>query len=336
MRGPGRITGPGLVEVGGTTYAADKGIVLNTGTAPGIPPIDGLADTPYWTNRDAVKLTELPASLIVIGGGAIGAELAQTFARFGVKVTIIEALDRIIAAEEPEASVQLEKAFADEGIQVLTGAKIESVSHADGRFTVQVGGDAVSADKLLVAAGRTNNITDIGLETLGLDPEVKSVETDERMRAGEKLWAVGDITGKGAFTHVSMYQARVAVRDLLGEDGPWADYRAVARVTFTDPEVASVGLTEKQARDEGMDVRVGRSEDLGARGWIAKTEGLVKLVADGDVLVGATSVGPAGGEVLSMLAAAVHARIPIDTLRGMHFAYPTYHRAVETALTDLD
>lgn len=335
VRGSGRITGPGLVEVNGTTYAAAKGVVLNTGTAPGVPPIDGLADTPYWTNRDAVKLTELPASLIVIGGGAIGAELAQTFARFGVKVTIVEAVDRIIAADEPEASVQLEKSFAEEGIQVLTGAKIESVSHVEGRFTVQVGDDAVSADKLLVAAGRTSNISDIGLETLGLDPKAKTVETDERMRAGEKLWAVGDITGKGAFTHVSMYQARVAVRDLLGEDGPWADYRAVARVTFTDPEVGSVGLTEKQARDAGLDVRIGMSEDLGARGWIAKTEGLVKLVADGDVLVGATSVGPAGGEVLSMLAAAVHARIPVETLRGMHFAYPTYHRAVETALGDL-
>ena len=170
VRGIGRIAGPGLVEVGETTYAAKRGVVLNTGTEPGVPPIEGLADTPYWTNRDAVKLTELPASLIVIGGGAIGAELAQTFARFGVKVTIVEALDRIVAAEEPEASLHLEKAFAGEGIQVLTGAKIDSVSHAEGRFTVQVGDDSVSADKLLVAAGRTNNIADIGLETLGLDP----------------------------------------------------------------------------------------------------------------------------------------------------------------------
>jgi pyruvate/2-oxoglutarate dehydrogenase complex dihydrolipoamide dehydrogenase (E3) component len=337
VRGTGRIAEPGLVEVAGTTYAAARGIVLNTGTAPGVPPIDGLADTPYWTNRDAVKLTELPASLIVIGGGAIGVELAQTFARFGVKVTVVEAVDRIIAAEEPEASLQLEKVFAEEGIQVLTGAEIGSVSHADGRFTVDVGDDSVSADKLLVAAGRTNNITDIGLETLGLDPKAETVDTDERMRAGEKLWAVGDITGKGEFTHVSMYQARVAVRDILGEDGPWADYRAVARVTFTDPEVASVGLTEKQARDEGLDVRVGLVEDLGARGWIARSEGLVKLVADADrgLLVGATVVGPTGGEVLSMLAAAVHAEVPVDTLRGMHFAYPTAHRTVETALGDL-
>jgi pyruvate/2-oxoglutarate dehydrogenase complex dihydrolipoamide dehydrogenase (E3) component len=337
VRGIGRITGPGLVEVGGTTYAAKRGVVLNTGTEPGVPPIEGLADTPYWTNRDAVKLTELPASLIVIGGGAIGAELAQTFARFGVKVTVVEALDRIVAAEEPEASVQLEKAFADEGIQVLTGAKIDSVSHAEGRFTVQVGDDSVTADKLLVAAGRTNNISDIGLETLGLDPSAKIVETDQRMRAGEKLWAIGDITGKGGFTHVSMYQAKVAVRDILGKEGPWADYRAVTRVTFTDPEVGSVGLTEKQAGDAGMAVQVGLVEDLGARGWIAKNDGLVKLVADADrgVLVGATVVGPSGGEVLSMLAAAVHAQIPLATLRGMHFAYPTFYRTVETALDDL-
>ena len=162
------------------------------------------------------------------------------------------------------------------------------------------------------------------------------LETDERMRAGEKLWAVGDITGKGAFTHVSMYQAAVAVRDILGEDGPWADYRAVARVTFTEPEVASVGLTEEQARDEGLSVATA-SGDLGARGWLAKAAGVVKLVADRDrgVLVGATVVGPAGGEILSMLVTAVHAEVPIATLRTMHFAYPTFHRAVETVLDEL-
>jgi pyruvate/2-oxoglutarate dehydrogenase complex dihydrolipoamide dehydrogenase (E3) component len=335
VRGAGRITGVGRVDVDGTTYVARRGVVVNTGTAPAVPPVDGLADTPYWTNRDAVKVTELPASLTVIGGGATGVELAQTFARFGVAVTVVEVADRIVAPEEPEASAALEKALAADGIQVLTGVTIDAVSYAEGRFTVQVGETQLSADKLLVAAGRTNNIADIGLETIGLDPGAKILETDERMRAGEKLWAVGDITGKGAFTHVSMYQSAVVIRDILGEDGPWADYRAVARVTFTDPEIGSVGLTEKQARDAGLVVRVGMSTDLGARGWIARTEGLIKLVADGDVLVGATSVGPVGGEVLSMLATAVHAEVPLRTLRGMHFAYPTYHRAVETALADL-
>jgi pyruvate/2-oxoglutarate dehydrogenase complex dihydrolipoamide dehydrogenase (E3) component len=336
VRGRGRLTGPGRVEVGDTTYAAARGVVLNVGTAPSAPPIDGLADTPYWTNRDAVRLTELPGSVVVLGGGAIGCEFAQLLARFGTRVTVVEAADRLVAGDEPEASAVLAEAFAQEGIQLLTGAKVDSVTHADGAFTLAVDGQEVAADKLLVAAGRRNNLTDLGLETVGLDPDVKVIETDERMRAGEKLWAVGDITGKGAFTHVSMYQAAVAIRDILGEDGPWADYRAVSRVTFTEPEVASVGLTEQRARDEGISV-VTATGDLGARGWLARASGVVKLVADRDrgVLVGATVVGPAGGEIMSMLVTAVHAEVPVATLRTMHFAYPTFHRAIETVLDEL-
>lgn len=336
VRGRGRLTGPGRVEVGDTTYAAARGVVLNVGTAPAAPPIDGLADTPYWTNRDAVRLTELPASVVVLGGGAIGCEFAQLLARFGTRVTVVEAADRLVAGDEPEASAVLAEAFAKEGIQLLTAAKVDSVTHAEGAFTLALDGQQVTADKLLVAAGRRNNLADLGLETVGLDPEAKVIETDERMRAAEKLWAVGDITGKGAFTHVSMYQAAVAIRDILGEDGPWADYRAVSRVTFTEPEVASVGLTEQRARDEGISV-VTASGDLGARGWLARASGVVKLVADRDrgVLVGATVVGPAGGEIMSMLVTAVHAEVPIPTLRTMHFAYPTFHRAIETVLDEL-
>jgi pyruvate/2-oxoglutarate dehydrogenase complex dihydrolipoamide dehydrogenase (E3) component len=336
VRGHGRLTGPGRVEVDGTTYVAAKGVVLDTGTEPAVPPIDGLANTPYWTNRDAVRATAVPGSLVVLGGGPIGCEFAQVFSRFGARVTVVEAMDRLVAGDEPEASTVLEEAFAAEGIQVLTGAKVDSVDHADGSFTLQVGGEALDAEKLLVAAGRRSNLPDIGLDTVGLDPAAEFVETDERMRAGEKLWAVGDITGKGAFTHVSMYQAAVVVRDILGEDGPWADYRAVPRVTFTEPEVASVGLTEAQARDAGLAVATAAG-DLGARGWLARAAGVVKLVADRDrgVLVGATVVGPAGGEILSMLVTAVHADVPIATLRSMHFAYPTFHRAVESVLDEL-
>ena len=336
VRGRALLAGPGRVEVGDTTYVARRGVVLNTGTAPSAPPVDGLADTPYWTNRDAVALTELPASVVVLGGGAIGCEFAQVFARFGVKVTVVEASDRLLAAEEPEASELLEKAFAAEGIQVLTGAEIASVGYADGTFTLDLGDQQVTADKLLVAAGRRPNLAGIGLESVGLDPEAKTVETDERLRAGERLWAVGDITGKGAYTHVSMYQAAVVVRDILGEDGPLADYRAVTRVAFTDPEVASVGMSEAQAREAELEPTTAVG-DLGARGWLAKEEGLVKLVADParGILVGACVVGSAGGEILSMLATAVHAEIPLTTLRSMHFAYPTYHRAVETVLDDL-
>ncbi|MEO6511766.1 MAG: NAD(P)/FAD-dependent oxidoreductase [Nocardioides sp.] len=337
VRGRGVLEGPGRVRVGDTTYVARKGVVLNTGTAPAAPPIDGLQGTPYWTNRDAVALTELPKSVIVLGGGPIGCEFAQVFSRFGVDVTVVELADRLIAVEEPEASVALTKAFEAEGITVHAGVTVASVSHDDDGFTLDLGSEKVAAEKLLVAAGRHANLDFIGLDSLGLADDLKVVETDERMRAGEKLWAIGDITGKGAYTHVSMYQGAVVIRDILGEDGPWADYRAVSRVTFTSPEVASVGLSEKAARDAGLDVVVATG-DLGARGWLAKEEGLVKLVADKKrgLLVGGCVVGEAGGEILSMLEVAVHAEIPVSVLRTMHFAYPTYHRALEHVLNELD
>ncbi len=338
VRGEARLAGHRRVEVGGTTYVARAGVVLNTGTDPAAPPIDGLDATPYWTNRDAVRAETAPRSLAVIGGGAIGAELAQAFARFGTEVTLLEVADRILAPEEPEASAVVTEAFGREGISVLTGVSIDRVDHAEGRFSLTVGDRTVTADRLLVAAGRRPNLRGLGLDTVGLDDGAREVPVDDRMRAGDGLWAIGDITGKGAWTHMSMYQAGIAVRDLLGEGGPAAQYHAVPHVTFTEPEVGGVGMTEKQARDAGLSVQVG-STDLASstRCWIAGASGLVKLVADADrgVLVGATVVGPTGGEVLSMLVTAVHAQVPVETLRSMIYAYPTFHRAVESALADL-
>ncbi|MFL6023955.1 MAG: dihydrolipoyl dehydrogenase family protein [Marmoricola sp.] len=337
VRGRGRITAPRTVTVDGTSYVARRGIVLNTGTTPSAPPVHGLAGTPYWTNREVVRLTELPRSLAVIGGGPIGCELAQVMSAFGVEVTVIEVADRLIAVEEPEASEVLTQAFRDDGIEVLTGVHIDAVEHGDDGFSVVLEeGRTVQVERLLVAAGRRNNLGDLGLEHVGLDPMARALEPDERMRVADGVWAVGDITGKGAFTHVSMYQADVVVRDVLGEDGPWADYRAVARATFTTPEVGSVGLSEAKAREQGIDVVVATG-DLGTRGWLAKEQGVVKLVADRarGVLVGGCVVGSTGGEVISLIATAIHAEIPITTLAEMHFAYPTYYRAVQPVLRDL-
>jgi pyruvate/2-oxoglutarate dehydrogenase complex dihydrolipoamide dehydrogenase (E3) component len=337
-RGTGRLVGDRQVQVGDTTYVARRGVVLNPGTDPVVPPIEGLADTPYWTNRDVVQLRELPGSLLVIGGGAIGVELSQALHSFGVDVTILELAPRLLPPEEPESAAALEKALTAAGIRALTGVSIQSVGYADGGFTIDLGDVSVTGDKLLVATGRKPKFAELGLDAVGLDPEARSLETDERMRVKDGLWAIGDVTGKGAFTHVSMYQAAVAVRDLLDEDGPWADYRAVPRVTFTHPEVASVGLSEAQAKEQGIDVRTSLVEDLGSRGWIVMQEGLIKLVADRErgVLVGASVVGPGAGEIFSMLVTAVHAEVPVATLRTMHYAYPTLHRSVESAVDGLD
>ena len=338
VRGHARLTGPRTVEVGGEVYEAARGVVLNPGTSPSAPPIDGLADTPYWTNREILRTETAPGSLAVIGGGPIGAELAQAMSRFGTRVTVLEVGERILGPEEPEAGELLEKVLAEEGLQVLTGVTIERVSYADGHFSLTLADQTIEVEKLLVAAGRRPNFTDLGLETVGLDPSARSIEVDDAMRAGEGLWAIGDVVGHGAFTHLSMYQSAVCVRDILGQDGPRADYRAVPHVTFTDPEVGGVGMTEKQARDAGLRVRIG-TQDLSAnsRGWINRATGLVKLVEDADrgVLVGATVVGPTGGDILGMLTTAVHAEIPTATLLSMIYAYPTMHRAVEEALKDL-
>jgi pyruvate/2-oxoglutarate dehydrogenase complex dihydrolipoamide dehydrogenase (E3) component len=341
VRGHGRLSGPGHVTVttdaGTEGYRARLGVLLNSGTAPAVPEIDGLAGTPYWTNREAMRLTDAPESLAVIGAGPIGAELAQAFARFGTRVTLLEAKDRMLDPEEPEAGEVISGVLRAEGVEIRVGVDITAVRYDDG-FVLDVDGETLSAAHLLVAAGRSMNLADVGLETVGLDPEVPALETDERMRAGDRLWAVGDITGRGAYTHLSIYQAQVAVRDLLGEDGPWADYRGVSRVTFTDPEVGSVGLSEEQAREAGVRVATGHADIArSSRGWIHAADGIVKVVADADrgVLVGATVVAPYGGEVLGLLAAAVHAEIPLATLRSMHFAYPTFHRAIAAALADV-
>lgn len=342
IRGKAWLDGPGRVVVSdGTELVAARGVVIATGLVPSIPPIDGLADTPYWTNRQAIEAAELPGSLAVLGGGAVGMELAQAWRRFGVEVTVIEAQDRITSYEEPEISELVHGVLESEGFTIHTGSTVRRVAHDGGRFRIELGGGTeVTAERLLVSAGRRADLTGLGLDTVGLDPTARAIEVDGRMRAGDGLWSVGDVTGHGAFTHMAMYQAGIAVRDILGEPGPPADYRAVPRVTFTDPEVGSVGMTEAQARDAGVRVATGLAQvPSSTRGWIHKAgnDGLIKLVADADrgVLVGATSAGPAGGEVLSMLALAVKAEIPVETLRHMIYAYPTFHRAVEGALRDL-
>jgi pyruvate/2-oxoglutarate dehydrogenase complex dihydrolipoamide dehydrogenase (E3) component len=340
VRGHGRLAGPGVVRVekdGVTTVLrAARGVLLDTGTEPLRPPIDGLAGTPYWTNRETMRTTEVPRRLVVVGGGPNGLELAQVFRRYGAEVTLLEVADRVAVQEEPEASAVVTAVLRAEGIEVRAGVEIERVDH-DGEFHIRVGGSTLDADRLLVAAGRSTNLRDVGLETVGLDPQAATIEVDDHLRAGERLWAVGDITGKGAFTHVSRYQSAGAVADILGKDGPPADYRAVSRVTFTDPELASVGMTEQQAREAGLTVRAGLAAiERSARGWLhgPGTTGIVKVVEDADrgVLVGATVVAPYGGEVIGMLVTAVHGEVPVDRLLTMHYAYPTFHRTIEAAL----
>lgn len=341
VRGRGRLVAADTVDVEGRRYRATRAVVVATGSTPTIPPITGLAETPYWTNREAIEAAELPTSMIVLGGGAIGAELAQVYARFGVDVTVIEAAERLLSNEEPDVGDILADVFRRDGITVVTGTEATKVSH-DGEFDVTLSdGTSHRAERLLVATGRHVDLEAIGAEVLGVDDSARALPTDHRLRVTDGVWAVGDVTGRGPFTHIAAYQAKIAIADILGRAFTPADYSAVPRVTFTDPEVGSVGMSAKEAGEAGLDVAVGRSTvSVSARGWIHKTgnDGFIQVVADRqrDALVGATSMGPHGGEVLGMLTLAVHAATPLGQLRSMIYAYPTFHRGVEDALRDLD
>jgi pyruvate/2-oxoglutarate dehydrogenase complex dihydrolipoamide dehydrogenase (E3) component len=345
VRGRGALDGEGRVRVGDDTYIARLGVVIATGTSPALPPVPGLAEAHPWTNREVFKIRSLPGSLTVMGGGAIGLELAQALSRFGVKVTVIEAADRVLAPEEPESSALVASVLRSEGITIMTGQLAVAVRR-EGQVTTELAdGTSVTSDEILVAAGRIPNLRGIGLDSVGLDETARPTFTvDDRMRVigASRLWAVGDIAGRGSFTHMAAYEAAIAVDDILGVENPrLAETHAVSRVTFTDPEVGSVGLTEAQARAAGLNVRVGVADSsTSSRGWLhgAGNEGLMKLVEDADrgVLVGATTVGPRGGELLGLFNLAVHARVPVSELRSMIYAYPTFIRGALDALAALE
>ena len=343
VRGDGRLDGPGVVVVGDERFVARRGVVLNAGTSPATLPVDGLADTPYWTNREVVKVRDLPgepdrdrrwADRRGAGAGLRPVRHPGDRARGG--------------RPDPGPGGAGGLRARRRGLRARGHRRAHRGADRPGRATTGVSactsgtGRRSRATQLLVAAGRRTNLAGLGLETVGLDPEARAVETDERMRAGERLWAVGDITGKGPFTHVSMYQGAVAVRDLLGEDGPWADYRAVSHVTFTDPEVGSVGMTEQAPATRGS-TSGSAAADLpeSSRGWIhqAGNDGLVKLVADRErgVLVGGTTVGPLGrARCWGWSRPRCTPRCRSRRCAAMHFAYPTFHRALEVALDQIE
>ncbi len=312
--------------------------MIATGSQPLIPPIPGLADVDYWTTHDVIAAKELPASLIVLGGGAVGCELGQVLARFGVDVTIVEAADRLVAAEEPEAAEVITAALEADGVTIRARQAATHVSSSDDAISVSLAdGTDVSADRLLVATGRRTDLSELGLETVGLDSAARFIPIDERMRAGDGLWAIGDVTGQAMFTHVALAQGAVVAADLLGRPHPPLNYGALPRVTFTDPELAAVGRTEAQARKAGVDIAVAVKQlPATFRGWLHRDggTGLVKLVVNRTTgtLVGATTVGPHGGEMLGMLSLAVHARVPLAELRSMIYAFPTFHGAIGEAV----
>jgi len=284
FRGEARLTGPRNVEVSGRTLEAKRAVVIASGGEPAPPSIPGIDGIEYRTNREAVMATTLPGSLIVLGGGPVGVELAQAFARFGTRVHVVEVLDRLLPTDEPEAGKFLAGYFEKKGVGVTTSGRVTRVQKGgEGVLLALASGEQLSAERLLVATGRRPNLQGFALAAAGLSTTEKGwLRVDSQtLQAGDGIWGAGDITGIAAFTHLSWYHGGLIARALKGERIQ-AHHSAIPRVTFTDPEVASVGLSEEQARKRFPNVGTA-SQDMGetARGYIhGEPGGVIKLVAD--------------------------------------------------------
>jgi len=334
VRGTARIASPGVVDVDGRLIEYGK-LVVATGSSASAPPIPGLAQVDYWTNREATTTNEVPKSLIVLGGGVVGTELAQFFNRLGSAVTIVQDIDHLLPRDDPAAGRLLQEVFEAEGIEIRLNTLTERVEKDGDRFRLFLpGGERIEGQRLLVATGRSPNVDGLGFEQLGIEIVRSGIVVGDDLRAAENVWAIGDVNGIGLFTHVGKYQARIAAANVAGGDAR-ADYRAVPAVAFTDPQVASVGTTA----GEGL---VTSSWKVSATARAStyerpKRPGFVKLFADPDrgVLVGAAAVGPEAGEWLGQLTVAIRGEVPIDVLRDTIQPYPTFSEAIHFALRDL-
>jgi pyruvate/2-oxoglutarate dehydrogenase complex dihydrolipoamide dehydrogenase (E3) component len=337
VRGTGRLVGERQVAVdGGSPIRARRAVVLATGSSAVVPPVPGLAEVRPWDNRSATAAKELPARLLVLGGGAVGLELAQAFHRLGsAEVTVVEGLPRLLPREEPFAGEQVLEALTREGIGVRVDTLLAAVRRdgTDGPVRASLAdGEEIVADEILVATGRRPRTADLGLETVGLSPG-RPVQVDDRLRAvgvpGEWLYAIGDCTGLAPFTHMGKYQARVAADVITGRDA-WdrASRDVVPRVTFTDPQVCGVGLTAAEATERGMAVRVvdvATGEVPGSYVLGEDMEGTTRLVVDErrGVLVGVTITGSGVQELLHAATVAVAARVPLAELWHAVPVFPT-------------
>jgi pyruvate/2-oxoglutarate dehydrogenase complex dihydrolipoamide dehydrogenase (E3) component len=331
VKGAARVTGKGQVEVDGRTLTADH-LIIATGTEAFIPPIDGLDSVPVWTNREATTLTEIPKRAVMIGGSAVGVELGLFLARYGAHVTILERSGRLLSREDPRPGELTEQYLREDGIDVRTGTSAVR-ARKDGEDTVVEldSGDEVRCDVIIVGTGRTPRAGDLGLESVGVERgERGEIVVDDHCRAGDGVWALGDVTGVMPFTHVAMYMARVIADNIAGKDRT-ARYDGIPRVVFSDPEVAAVGLTSEQAQQQGLNT-VSSEVDLAkaiARPWTYENNprGHLGLLADADrrVLIGAWAVGPQASEWIHTVALAVREHITIERLLDQVAQFPTYN-----------
>jgi pyruvate/2-oxoglutarate dehydrogenase complex dihydrolipoamide dehydrogenase (E3) component len=331
------LTGERMLEVDGQPVEAHA-VLLAAGLDPAVPPVPGLREAGFLDNEGALSLRELPRRLAVIGSGPIGSEFAQVFARFGVHVTVVELLDRMLPPEEPESGQAVRDAFEAEGIAVLLGTRLERVERAGSARRLHFAeGPTLEVDEVLVATGRSLDGAALGLDAAGIAWTPRGIQVDEHLRTSQPwAWAAGDVIGGALFTHVASELGRIAAANALHGSGEVADLRVVPRVTFTDPEVASVGLTECQAREAGHEVRVGFAEVAGAeKAQIdGQVFGHVKAVADARTgqLLGCHIVAETAGDMIHEAVAIMAGRVPVRVVAQAMHAYPTLSELMRTAL----
>jgi pyruvate/2-oxoglutarate dehydrogenase complex dihydrolipoamide dehydrogenase (E3) component len=332
LRGSARLEGPGKVIVGDAEYTADN-IVISTGSDPVIPPVPGLRELDgLWTNREATELKEVPKSLLVLGGGPVGVEMAQAVRRMGTEVSLIEGMDHVLAREPKPLGNALGDALSAEGIDLHLGNQVSAARKDGDQFVLDLDGNQLRGDRLLVATGRKPRIEGLGLESVGIEPGKNGIEVDSRMRAGDGVWAIGDVTGVWPLTYVGKYQGRIAAANLTGTERE-ADYSAVPRVIFTDPQAASVGEAEGPLTVTSQLSEVARTSTY-TRAYDEKP-GFMTLVSDGERLTGAYALGPEAGEWLQQATLAIRAKVPLELMEDVIQPFPTFSEVFLNALTEL-
>jgi len=333
LRGTGRLAGTGVVEVDGVRHTADH-VVVATGADPFVPPIPGLRDLEgVWGTREATSMKAVPRRLLVLGGGPAGVELAQVVRRLGGQAVIIEGGERVLPREAATVGKALGEALRRDGIELTLGRNVTAARRDGDEYVLQLGGDTeVRGDRLLVATGRRPRVEGIGLETVGVTADPHGIPVDEHLRAGERLWAIGDVNGIWPLTHVGEYEGDIVAANIAGEARP-ANYEAVPRVTYTDPQAAAVGAIEAQYSGTAQVSEVPKTATYTHA--YAESSGFLTLLSDGQRLTGAYAVGPEAGEWLQQATLAIRAHVPLDVLSDTIQPFPSFSGIYDAALMSL-
>jgi dihydrolipoamide dehydrogenase len=333
IRGSGRLAGPGAVEVDGTRHTAEH-VVLANGADPFLPPVPGLRDLDgVWGTREATSMETVPRHLLILGGGPAGVELAQAVKRLGGGATVVDGAAHVLAREPQPLGEALGEVLRGEGIELELGVQVSAARREGEDFVMELDdGRELRGDRLLVATGRRPRVADIGLETVGVEPDPHGVGVDERLRVADGVWAIGDVNGAWPLTHVGKYEGEVVAANILGEDRE-VNYEAVPRVTYTDPQAGAVGAAEAELSGTARLAEVAKTATYTHA--YADSNGYLTLLGDGERLTGAHALGPEAGEWLQQATLAIRARVPLGVLADTIQPFPTFSEVYVEALKAL-